>query len=43
MPVSVIPATVAAICAFSFLLSMASAVVPALKAAALDPLRGLRG
>ncbi len=43
IPVSVIPANVAAICAFSFLLSMASAVVPALKAAALDPLRGLRG
>ncbi|MDM7992408.1 MAG: ABC transporter permease [Candidatus Fermentibacter sp.] len=43
IPVSVVPASVAATCAASLLLSLASAAVPAFRAASLDPLRGLRG
>jgi lipoprotein-releasing system permease protein len=43
IPVSVIPLNIVVICASSFLLSLSSAVIPAMKAASLDPLRGLRG
>jgi len=43
IPVSVIPLNIAAVCAASLLLSLASAALPAIKAASLDPLKGLRG